>query len=676
MSKVTKEQLDELIKAYAMGKPLISDEEYDDLVEQYVKENGEEYRPFNRQKQSDAVNDIVGTLPKLYGVDTAMREGLPTLNEYIEKHPDYCMTDDKTSNKTFVIQPKFDGCSVAFDCETERFFTRGSKDDGESLDVTVLFRDKIDDIKKSFDDYIDFDDVKVVKFEAIMSDRVYSECLANGSFPKQYKRARDAVSAIITPPFNNKELAKYITLIPLRYYTITGQYEIHPHLKRISRFASIFNKQFDIGSPDQFIQPFKDVIRELRDDILKNGASRSYNNDNYACDGIVISIEKLLHNNVPSQTEFNKIYDYNMPREIDPDTELAIKIINSVKETKLIDIIYQLGNSGKITPVGILEPVKFDNITVDHVTLSTFERVSDMCLRVGDTVRIMYNIIPYFIGTNHDGGVPFALPDVCPICGAKINLTNLKYVTCDNINCRGRIIGKICKYAETMRIFGFGEGKIVKMFELGYLNKVGDIYTFDANKLKNESGFGEASVNDIVNNIKKASIDVPIERWLGAMTDGYAVTSWISILDQLYGREVSCVHDIISMCHDETPNRLIEKIQSGMPYMNFSKMSIDNICTILKTRWNDIQDTVDYIRFATSTKSNNNKGIVCMSGTRDETAKRILEEAGYIVTDKFNSNIVMLVVPYLGFKSSKVAKANKKGIRIIDVEDIYDRRLF
>lgn len=61
---ITKKELNKYIEAYSKGHPLISDEEYDALVEEYVKLHGEESRPFTRAKQSDAINDIVGTLPK------------------------------------------------------------------------------------------------------------------------------------------------------------------------------------------------------------------------------------------------------------------------------------------------------------------------------------------------------------------------------------------------------------------------------------------------------------------------------------------------------------------------------------------------------------------------------------------------------------------------------------
>ena len=112
---VTKEELDKYIKAYSQGTPLIEDSEYDALLDEYLKEHGESARPFTRQKQSSAVNDIVGTLPKVYGVQTPMRENQPVYEEWVNKHQ---------VSDLVCVQPKFDGTSVAYDVASGRFYTR------------------------------------------------------------------------------------------------------------------------------------------------------------------------------------------------------------------------------------------------------------------------------------------------------------------------------------------------------------------------------------------------------------------------------------------------------------------------------------------------------------------------------------------------------------------------
>ena len=204
MRMVTKEELERYQIAYSQGKPLISDEEYDALLEEYLKENGEENRPFLRAQQSDDVNDIVGTLTKAYGVTEPWREG----QMFYAKWQKRISPDAK-----IILQPKFDGCSIACDLVTGRWYTRGDYDNGESVDVTELFEDRLTHYRT----YVG-NTFTAIKFEAIMAKEVYDKLNLKAS----YKRPRDAVSGAITS--RDIEMCKYITLVPLRIYGDNHQY--------------------------------------------------------------------------------------------------------------------------------------------------------------------------------------------------------------------------------------------------------------------------------------------------------------------------------------------------------------------------------------------------------------------------------------------------------------------
>ena len=198
---ISKKELDEYIEAYSRGEAKISDEEYDVLLEEYLKENGEDKRPFLRQKQSDAVNRIVGTIHKVYGVTEPMRP-----NQKVYK--DWAMNLKLPEDTAIIVQPKFDGVSVSVDLMTREFYTRGDYDNGESVNVTELFKDRFTD--GSLDCFHEI--ITAVKFEAIMSHETFNNLGLNN----KYKRPRDAVAGIISS--RNTELSKCITLIPLREY--------------------------------------------------------------------------------------------------------------------------------------------------------------------------------------------------------------------------------------------------------------------------------------------------------------------------------------------------------------------------------------------------------------------------------------------------------------------------
>lgn len=607
---ITKEQLDKYVDAYAHGTPLISDEEYDLLLEEYVKEHGESSRPFTRQKQSSAVNDIVGTLTKCY-----FRSMHPNQIYYV----DYIAK--KKWNFNMCLQPKFDGCSVAFDVATHQFYTRGDYDDGESLNVTKLFIGHIPQISSNL-----IDGTTAMKFEAIISEENFIK--AKQEMQKNYKRARDMVSAILTPPYNYAYFAKYITLIPLRGY-INGKQFIPEFLKNISIIDSV--------------QKFN-TIESFVKGILDNGANIRLEHDTFAIDGVVVS-------------------EVSPDMIVNVENECAIKILTNVKETKLISVDYQFGKQGRITPVAILEPVCFDNVTVDHVTLSTLQRVVDMQLRHNDTVRIMYNIVPYFLESYHDGDYMIPVPEKCPICGAPLDYLSYKLVRCSNPNCKGLKLGAIIRHAEKMKMVGLGEGVITKLYDNEFVTCIADLYYLRKwdDCIAQTPGFGWTSYENMVKSVDKALHEATLPRFLGALPfNDTDEKTWKQIMTVIDG------HTIIKSMEDGTfpdllmsygyiPNvgRLkIQKIVDG--YLRHK----DELQSIMSLT-DDLQQ-IDY--------TYGKLGKVCMTGTRDADLTRELTECGYEVGG-WSNDCECVIVPDYNFESEKTRKAKAKNIPIYDLKD-------
>lgn len=613
---VSKEEIDRYLEAYNSGHPLISDEEYDVLLEQYVKEHGESSRPFTRQKQSNAVNDIVGTLTKCYF--KPMHSNQIYYKDYIEK---------KQWNFNMCLQPKFDGCSVAFDVASNRFFTRGDYDNGESLDVTKLFfSTHIPQVSSHL-----IEGTTAMKFEAIISEENFIK--AKQEMQKNYKRARDMVSAILTPPYNYAYFAKYITLIPLRGYAYGKQF-IPEYLKNLCVIDSVQNSN---------------TIESFVKGILDNGAKIRIERDTYAIDGVVVS----------------EILDQSNNPIVNPENECAIKILTNVKETKLASIDYQFGKQGRITPVAILEPVQFENVTVDHVTLSTLQRVVDMQLRHNDTVRIMYNIVPYFLESYHDGDYIIPVPEKCPICGAKLDYLSYKLVRCSNPNCKGLKLGAIIRHAEKMKMVGLGEGVITKLYDNEFVMCIADLY--DLRKwddcIAQTPGFGWTSYENMVKSVDKALHEATLPQFLGALPfNDTDEKTWKQIL----------------ICIDS--NKIIQSMRDGtLPDLLIEYGYIQNVGTL------KIQKIVDgYLRYKDELQclmdltkdlkqidyTYGKAGKVCMTGTRDHDLTEALTECGYEVGG-WSNDCIAVIVPDESFTSAKTEKAKSKGIPIYTVKDAY-----
>ena len=614
MILITKAELDKYQKAYSEGHAIITDEEYDNLLEEYLNQVGESNRPFLRQKQSGDVNDVVGTLTKVYGVTTPMRPDQKVYTDWIR-------TKKIPNDAKIIVQPKFDGCSVAIDAYLGKYYTRGDVDNGESVDVTALFKDHF---KNGFGEAI-----SAVKFEAIMSHEVFEKLGLN----KSYKRPRDVVAATITS--QNTELSQYITLVPLREYSMNDSF-IPSELEDLSLTTTA----------DDF-----EGIESFISDKLSDGATVKFNGCTYSIDGVVVSV-----------------LDDGRTTE-----EVAIKILNNVKETKIINIDYQYGKTGKITPVGILEPVMFDNIKVDHVGLSTLDRVMSLGLKYNDTVRIVYNIVPYLIDSYHDGSVPIPIPKNCPICGAPLNFRTLKTVRCTNPQCSGLKIGLIHRYCEKMKMMGIAKSTITKFYEAGLVECIGDLYRLTPEKIMSIDGFKEKSANNIIKSIHDNSRDVDLAKWLGALPiKDISAKTWQLIINAKYPSDNMKATSVYrNAIENGTPDSFMMECVPNYVY-GFSTNTYAAMREGLVLYWSEIQDAIKYISFNVLTDLRKpTKGRVTLTGTRDNKLINYLTEKGYEVND-YSSKTIALVIPEKGYVSSKVVKAAKSGIPIYTIQEAYE----
>lgn len=620
---ITKEQLDEYIRLYSLGTPAISDEEYDALLEEYVSVNGENSRPFTRAKQSTAINDIVGSLMKCHGIEKPMRVGQQTYVDWKRKKN---VPDDAL----IIVQPKLDGGSVACDLSNMIYATRGDYDNGESEDVTSLFRyqnNMVKDIKAKHDSL----NLVSMKFECIMSRNKFDF----SDLFKDKKRPRDAMAALIHSR-NVELIEKCVDLMPLRLLDNEGKMYVFMN--------SLDDECAELEASDYA------GIQGFIDSLLANGAKvKSPSGEEYECDGVVVSWVNRVDGHI-----------------ID---EVAIKILNLVEETKLLNIEYQMGTSGRITPVAILEPVKFGEVTVDHATLSNLNRVKEMKLCYNDTVRIMYNIVPYFLETLHDGSEEIPLVDKCPSCGTPFDMRFLKVIECTNPNCNARKLGNIIRYCKSMKMMGVAESTINNLWDAGLVKDIRDLYTITREKIMTVDGYKEKSADNIIKSIDKSSASVPLERWLGALPfTGIHTKTWKTLIGFTYGK--NCIDTFIKHIkeYDSPEDMLMEfKIPVGIGDITLSK-----IAEGLRLHWQIMKDLVvnECVKFEKVSYRETNGIKVGLTGTRDPKLIEYLESKGYEVID-YNNLCSMLIVPYKGFTSAKVDKAMAKNKTIITVDEAY-----
>lgn len=448
----------------------------------------------------------------------------------------------------------------------------------------------------------------------------------------------------------SRELDSFIYHIPNAL-----DYNIHNHkdsLKYIKELGFNLNENFrfanNIEEVIEYINEFGEVRESLKYDI----------------DGVVIKL-----NNIDEQEQLGYTARY-------PKWAVAYKFPPKEVITKLEDIIFTVGRTGKITPNAVLKPVFVQGSLIKRATLHNYNNIIDKDIKIGDMVSIRKagDVIPEVIESKKERRTgeekDFKMIDTCPICNSKL-VTNEKEANhyCINYKCDARKIESIIHFASrnAMNIEGLGERIIEDFYNMGYLKSIIDIYKLKNYKkeLSELEGFGEKSINNLLNSIENSK-DNSLEKFLFALG--------IKQIGSKTAKELAYKYKDINNIINNSKEKLLEIRDIGEIIANSIIdyfIDKDNIKTINKL--------IDY---GVNTKLLNevevinkenmfyNKTIVItgtLSMPRDEL-KSILESLGAIINDSVTSKTDILIVgSNPGSKYNKAIELNKT---IINEEEL------
>lgn len=197
-------------------------------------------------------------------------------------------------------------------------------------------------------------------------------------------------------------------------------------------------------------------------------------------------------------------------RHRSPRWALAWKFPPRQEVTTLHDIVVQVGMTGMLTPVALLEPVEVSGVTVSRATLHNEEEVRRKDVWPGCKVRVQRagDVIPEVVERVGDAGErpdkPFTLPDTCPACGAA-TVREGAYVICPaGLACPPQLVGHLVHYGQrnALDIEGMGEKTARKLVEAGMVHDVADLYALDPDDVRRIEGFAETSARNLVEAIQ------------------------------------------------------------------------------------------------------------------------------------------------------------------------------
>lgn len=234
----------------------------------------------------------------------------------------------------------------------------------------------------------------------------------------------------------------------------------------------------------------------------------------YEIDGMVVKVNSLA---LQGRVGFTAHH---------PRWAIAFKFKAKQATTKLLNVEFQVGKIGSITPVAKLEPVQLAGVTVSSVSMHNEDFIRNKDIRLGDTVLVERagDVIPYIVkpmeelrdGTERE----IVFPKNCPVCQSPlVRPEDESAWRCDNPECEAQVVQRMIHHVSkhAMDIEGFGESIIERFYKLGWLHTIADIYRIDYEQVAQLEGFGEKSATNMRKSIEKAKNN-PIHRLLHSLS--------------------------------------------------------------------------------------------------------------------------------------------------------------
>ncbi|MFO7836596.1 MAG: NAD-dependent DNA ligase LigA [Candidatus Thorarchaeota archaeon] len=494
---------------YVLDNPVISDREYDELMRKLriLEENypAIQTRDSPTQQVGGAPREELGLVEHpvpMLSLKTAYEE------EEVMGFDSTCREELGIDEVEYVAEPKYDGLAVELiyeDASLSVVSTRGDGETGEDVTANVKTIKEVplvllEDMGLSVPSRL------VVRGEIYMRIDEFDEMNE-----KRIEQGKE--------PFANPRNAAAGSLRQLNP-KITGRRPLHIFFYGIADASGIeFDTQWEVlkSLPKWGLRVNSELSRRCTgvDELLAYHKEMAEKRDSlpFEIDGVVFKV-----NSLEDQSTLGT-------RTRDPRWALAYKFEPRRATSKILDIEVQVGRTGKLTPVAILETVELGGVEVSHASLHNMSEIERKDIRIGDTVLVVRagDVIPYVVKSideERDGTEEkFTMPDSCPVCGADVFMSeDKKTARCTNISCPAQVRERLTHFAsrEAMDIEGVGEKRAEQLIEAGLVDGFQSLYSLTLEDLTQLERFAEKSASNLLNEIEESK-EQPLHRFIHAL---------------------------------------------------------------------------------------------------------------------------------------------------------------
>ena len=389
----------------------------------------------------------------------------------------------------YSVEPKVDGLSVALEYRDGQFYQGGTRGDGRvGEDVTGNLR-TVRSIPKNLPEKLPR---LIVRGEVYMArsvfERINEELELEGK--PLLANPRNAAAGSLRQKDPKVCAKRQLDIAVFNLQLVEG------------RSFATHSETLDYLREQGFPVIPHTVLRdpeEILEQIQKLGDNRM--DFPYDIDGAVVKLNDLSDRSILGSTAKC------------PKWAVAYKYPPEQKESRVADIVVQVGRTGVLTPKAVLEPVRLAGTTVTNATLHNQDYITEKDIRIGDTVVVQKagEIIPEIVSVvkekRPEGTKPYHLPDKCPVCGAAVlRDPDGAAVRCTGAECPAQLLRNMIHFAsrDAMDIDGVGPAVLQQLIESGLVSNPADLYDLRAEQLKGLDRMGKKSAQNAVDAIARS----------------------------------------------------------------------------------------------------------------------------------------------------------------------------
>lgn len=532
--------------------------------------------------------------------------------------------EDTYPDGKLLITEKLDGLSIEViyeDGKLVQAITRGDGETGEDITVNVA---KMTGVPAKLKDKF----TGSLRGEIIMKKSVHKTHFADKSNP------RNAASG------TSKRLDGVgVDKLNIFFYQALGDIDFGAEQ---AQFVWLVDQGLD--TPNWWVVKTDDAVNKFW---------REYQDDkrdklDYDIDGLVIRVD-----NMAKQLALGD-------KDMRPKGAIAFKFDNEARESILRDIIWQVGNSGRLTPVATVDPVVLVGATVTRASLYNLSYIEELGLDIGATVLVARanDVIPRIEEVIKGTKSVAKPPKHCPECGGAVRMDGENLVCTNTEHCRAQIIGRIKNWIKELNLLEWGDSLVEKLVDAKKVKTVADLYKLEADDIANLDRLGDKTAKKVLE-ILWANKKVGLEVFLGALS--------IPMIGQ------STIKSIMGAgCDDLTKFGQLGAVEfEQVPGVGPTKAKFladglkHNQKLILALLANGVEIKAKVVGAMTGTS-------VCFTGamkTKRPVLEKMAAEAGADVKGSVGKGLTYLVIADPASTSSKAQAARKLGTSLISEED-------